>query len=213
MYLNLALFGDNFNISDVDINYVARNMGQSIRHELIHASHFEKRKTKQKISRLAAKSRFEREGEIPDSENRRKYLSSKIEIDAYAHQFAEEILSNYGKEEALSIIRGNIDFLNLDLSDEIKEYFIYFSNMRVLNRLRGKIYSNIISLTDRKIYEIDKKYSKVAYTKEAYEIGTSKNLFLDRPSTHGGWPEGEYEPPVMKRIENWLKKMKMIYED
>ena len=47
---------------------------------------------------------------------------------------------------------------------------------------------------------------------ETYEIGTEKNLYLDKPSTHGGWPEGEYDPPVNKQISNWLKSMKLLKE-
>ena len=45
---------------------------------------------------------------------------------------------------------------------------------------------------------------------EAYEVGTEKNLYLDQPSTHGGWPEGEYDPPVNKQILSWMRKMKLV---
>ena len=49
-----------------------------------------------------------------------------------------------------------------------------------------------------------------SYPEDAYEAGNEKNLYLDRSSTHGGWPEGEYNPPVMKQISKWLKSMKMM---
>ena len=49
-----------------------------------------------------------------------------------------------------------------------------------------------------------------SYPEDAYEVGNEKNLYLDRSSTHGGWPEGEYDPPVMKQISKWLKSMKMM---
>ena len=45
---------------------------------------------------------------------------------------------------------------------------------------------------------------------EAYVLGTKKNLMLDRESQHGGWPEGEYDPPVNKRIYDYLKSLGMI---
>ena len=51
-----------------------------------------------------------------------------------------------------------------------------------------------------------------SYPDETYETGTEKNLYLDKPSTHGGWPEGEYDPPVNKQISNWLKSMKLLKE-
>ena len=45
---------------------------------------------------------------------------------------------------------------------------------------------------------------------ESYVLGTKKNLMLDIPTQHGGWPEGEYDPPVNKRIYDYLKSMGMI---
>jgi hypothetical protein len=55
------------------------------------------------------------------------------------------------------------------------------------------------------------KYSG-SHPEESYEIGTDKNLYLDKPSTHGGWPEGEYSPTVNKQISSWLKSMKLLKE-
>jgi len=45
---------------------------------------------------------------------------------------------------------------------------------------------------------------------ESYMLGTKKNLMLDIPTQHGGWPEGEYSPPVNKRIYDYLKSLGMI---
>jgi hypothetical protein len=217
MYLNMGLFDDSFNISDIDENKVARVAGSIIRHELIHALQYEKRRKKQKTTRISAKDRYEAEGEIVDSENRPRYLGSRIEIDAYAHQFAEELLSTYGKEEALNILRGQRDLSALDLSSELKEYFIDFGKRKSTTILKKKIYDNIMDLSSRGIYERKKRKKKKknkkvrgSYPEDSYEIGNVKNLMLNRKSTHGGWPEGEYDPPVMTRIANWLKDMEMI---
>lgn len=35
-------------------------------------------------------------------------------------------------------------------------------------------------------------------------------MHLDKPSSHGGWPEGEYEPSVNDQISSWFKSMKMM---
>jgi hypothetical protein len=40
-----------------------------------------------------------------------------------------------------------------------------------------------------------------------------KNLYLDRPFSVGGWPEGEYDPPVNVRISNYLKSMGLLDRD
>jgi hypothetical protein len=45
-----------------------------------------------------------------------------------------------------------------------------------------------------------------------YGLATRKNMFLDRPTSHGGWPEGEYDPPVNDRIYGYLKSMGLIQE-
>ncbi len=47
---------------------------------------------------------------------------------------------------------------------------------------------------------------------EMYGLANRKNMFLDRPTSHGGWPEGEYDPPVNDRIYNYLHSMGLIQE-
>lgn len=51
-----------------------------------------------------------------------------------------------------------------------------------------------------------------SYPEEQYSAATRKKMFLDRPTSHGGWPEGEYDPPVKDRIYGWYKKMGMMPE-
>lgn len=51
-----------------------------------------------------------------------------------------------------------------------------------------------------------------SHPEEHYVTATRKRMFLDRPTSHGGWPEGEYDPPVADRIYGWYKKMKMMPE-
>lgn len=48
---------------------------------------------------------------------------------------------------------------------------------------------------------------------ERYGLGTRKSLYLDRPTSHGGWPEGEYDPPINDRIFNYLKDMGLVQEE
>lgn len=220
MYLNLVIFGEDFNVNDIDTRDMSLDAARVIRHELIHTLHYEKRRVKQGISRVQAKERFEDEGEIVDSADRPRYLSSRIEIDAYSHQFAEELLSRYGRDTALDILRGSEDMDDLDISDELREYLFDFDDPLLLKRLKKKIYSAIIDLTERDIYEA-KKRKKKSYSgtrpEDAYMKGTKKNLYLDKPSSHGGWPSGPSKSftsnkPVMKQISSWLENMKMLEE-
>lgn len=43
-----------------------------------------------------------------------------------------------------------------------------------------------------------------------FDLANKKNLNLDVRSSHGGWPQGEYEPRVNDIIYNWMKDMKLI---
>jgi hypothetical protein len=51
-----------------------------------------------------------------------------------------------------------------------------------------------------------------SHPEEHYSLATRKNLHLDKPTSHGGWPEGEYDPPVNDRIYGYLKSMGLIRE-
>lgn len=50
---------------------------------------------------------------------------------------------------------------------------------------------------------------------QRYVKATDKNLFLDRPTSHGGWPEGPsrgaYDStPVNKKISGYLKSLGLL---
>jgi hypothetical protein len=49
MYLNMAIFDDDFDISDISPPAVASKIGSIIRHELIHALQYDKRKRVKKL--------------------------------------------------------------------------------------------------------------------------------------------------------------------
>lgn len=223
MYINLGTFGSSFNIEDINPGNVSSKVSRIIRHELVHADQFEKRRKNQNISRVSAKEKYEKEGDIPELGAKRDlYLGSKIEIDAYALEFAEELLEKFGKERSLSILRGGEDLSSLSLSDQLKEYLVDFSDREFTKRLKGKVYSNIIDLTDREIYSESKKKKKNksvsgSQPEETYESSTIKDLYLDRPTSHGGWPEGPSksytsDKPVNKQIADYLKSMGLVEE-
>jgi SOS response regulatory protein OraA/RecX len=101
-----------------------------------------------------AKKFFEDEGEIViDASDRKEYLSSNMEIDAYAHEFAETLLRNYGKERAISILRTANEVDDLPIPDQLQEYFDGVVDEKQFRKLVGKVYSNIIELSQRGIVE------------------------------------------------------------
>ena len=72
---------------------------------------------------------------------------------------------------------------------------------------------------DSQVNETKKKKKKKSkkYVEKTYKLGTKKSLDLNKPTSHGGWPEGPSKSytsnkPVNKQISDWLKGMSMISE-
>ena len=150
--LSVGLFGNEFNVDDVSPVSIAAKTARLVRHELIHTTQVEKRRKSQKISRSAAAKKYTEEGETPGTTDRKSYLSAKIEVDAYAHEIAEELLSKLGPNDALDLLRGRIDPARMDLADQTKEYFVDFANEPFTVRLKKKVYAQIMDLISRGIY-------------------------------------------------------------
>jgi len=160
-YLYLMPVSEDYDLSMINGSVLSKKIGNIMRHEIIHSQQFEKRRKNQKVSRNVAKDRFEAEGEIPSNTAPRKdYLSSKIEIDAYAHELAEELLQKVGKEKALEVLRGKININSLNLSDQFIEYFKNVPGEDSTIRLKKKMYSHIMDLTQRGLYD---HYERVIY--------------------------------------------------
>jgi hypothetical protein len=157
MYLHLAPTDSTFDPGDVNPSVIAANIGRKIRHEIVHTQQFEKRRRKERISRQTAKERYEAEGDIPSEDAPRpQYLGSGMEIDAYAHEFAEELLDMFGKHKALNIIRRNPssdELKALALSDTLVEYLAEYGSESFTKKLLGKIYTQILDMVKRGLYE------------------------------------------------------------
>jgi len=154
MNLNLGTYGDNFSTSDINPSILAQNIGKLIRHELIHLYQLEDRRKNQRTSRLSALKAYRNEGEIPSSSSSREdYLSSKIEIDAYAHELAEELLQLTDRSTALDVLRGVKKVSMIPgTSDQFKEYLVDNAKSSFTRRLKRKMYGHIIDLTAKGLY-------------------------------------------------------------
>ena len=157
MFIHLAPVDETYNPSDVNPNVLASKIARIARHELVHSQQFEKRRRKQKTSRMAAKKKYEDEGQIPPEDApRHQYLGSHIEVDAYAHEFAEELLDLLGKDKAMDVVRTrySADALKkLGVSDTLVEYLDDYADDAFTKKLRGKIFSQMTDMINRGIYE------------------------------------------------------------
>jgi hypothetical protein len=65
-------------------------------------------------------------------------------------------------------------------------------------------------LVRSKLRMIVEKSDAGSNPEENYSFATRKNMHLDKPMMIGGWPEGEYEPPVQDRLVKWYKDMGLM---
>jgi hypothetical protein len=74
-------------------------------------------------------------------------------------------------------------------------------------------------ISEEVLLERKRRFSNAgSHPDERYETATDKNMFLDRPSSHGGWPEGPSRSayknvPVNKQISDYLKSLGILSED
>ena len=153
--LHMATFSEDFDPSDVNPDSISRQVARVIRHEAIHAEQLKKRSKNQKISRKRAKEAFVDQGLIPGAseDTRVDYLSSHIEIDAYAHEIAEELYDLAGYEGALDILRNKKKVLDYPVSDQTKEYLYDYANEDFTFKLIKKIYTHLEDFHKSKVLE------------------------------------------------------------
>ena len=133
-------------IPELDPAALVRHISQTVRHELVHWNQMKK----QAVSKggLTDTEAFEEmlndPRQIPDEESGTvaDYLRSHIEIDAHAHDGAEEMLAVYGEEGAKDQLRRGFDMLDPKLPNAIKHYYDVLSkDDPTLDKLKSKMYS------------------------------------------------------------------------
>ena len=149
--LNMSLFDDSFNDDDVNAQRIARKGAAILRHEIVHLQQVAARAESEGISLLDAFENFKKEPKSipPSGAGRQRYIKSHIEVDAHAHQAADELLSLYGKKEALRLISKTVDFedLGVDLPHAIEDYLIDNPSGKTARQFRKKAYEYIESIS------------------------------------------------------------------
>lgn len=153
--LHMATFSDEFNPDDVNSSSISRQVARIIRHEVIHADQLDKRSKNQNISRKKAKKAYQDQGLVPGpgEDTRTQYLSSHIEIDAYAHEIAEELYDLAGYEGALDILRNKKKVLDYPVSEQTKEYLYDYADEDFSFKLVKKVYTHLENFKNSKVLE------------------------------------------------------------
>ena len=126
-----------------------RELAEVLRHELIHSEQLKKQMLKKRISRKKAeKEREEDPLQSPKDQSEEAYFSSHPEIDAYAHQVAEELIRKHSKEWALKYLSMSPDNPKLPWSVKMLAPFQNIKSKKLLDRFRKKVYAYIEALDD-----------------------------------------------------------------
>ena len=133
-------------IPELNSSALVRHISQTVRHELVHWSQMKKQAASK--GGLSDTEAFEEmlndPKQIPDSETStvEDYLHSHIEIDAHAHDGAEEMLAVYGEEGAMDRLRSGFDLTDPKLPNAVRHYYeILPKDDPTLDKLKGKMYS------------------------------------------------------------------------
>ena len=146
MILMLGDEDSGFNAADVDPAAITRHISQTVRHELVHYTQMKKQSLNKGLydDSKAFEEMLQDPSQIPSSGKIEDYLRSHIEIDAHAHDGAEELLAVYGKEKSLDMLRHGFDTSDSKMPNAIKHYFNYLpEGDATLTKLRKKLYSYI----------------------------------------------------------------------
>lgn len=171
VFLELRPLAEDYNLSEFKPEVFAKIMAMTINHEIVHYQQLKKQAEKKGLSDADAWHELQCDleqtdytdpewykelcgKELPkgyfDVPGRERYLRSHIEIDAFAHEAAEQLINSYGEEEAINVIRKlkPVDIEKYpEISDIIKDYAEVFSaNPKILNKFRKKTYQQIIRM-------------------------------------------------------------------
>jgi len=135
-------------VPDLDSGALVRHVAQTVRHELVHWNQMKKQATNR--GGLTDTEAFEEmlndPKQIPSAEESTvtDYLRAHIEIDAHAHDGAEELLAVYGEEGAMDILRGNIDLNDPKLPNTLTHYHeVLPDDDATLHKLYSKMFTYI----------------------------------------------------------------------
>ena len=177
VWLEFRPISEDFDLEEFDSGELVKKISTTLNHELVHYYQLKKQAASKRLSDMDAyremvcdteqtpvndpdqyRKLCGKEPPEEDGDEREIYLSRHGEIDAFAHEAAEELLDKYGREEALNAIR-KMTPVDIDkypeISDVVKDYGKYLKdNPEELNKFRKKLYQQIQKQSEPKLEEI-----------------------------------------------------------
>ena len=129
VWLEFRPISGDFNMKELNSGELAKKISTTINHELVHYNQLKKQSANKGISEEDAWEELLADPKQMDQTGTRGgYLTRHIEVDAFAHEAAEELLDKYSAEEAMDLIKRKdaevegvvADYVNT-LKDQPKE--------------------------------------------------------------------------------------------
>ena len=158
IWLEFRPVSEDFNLSDLDSSELTATISRTINHELVHYNQLKKQAVSKGVSEEEAweqmlcdpkqvppsdpeefKKRCGKDAPA-DKDGRSAYLTSHIEVDAYAHEAAEQLLAKYSPEEALQLIKTRDSKLDGVVGDYLQ---VLGDQPKELNKFWKKLYTQI----------------------------------------------------------------------
>ena len=141
VWIELRPISEEFNMDDLNPGELARKISTTINHELVHYNQLKKQAESKGISdEDAFEEMMNDPKQMDQSKTRAGYLSRHIEVDAFAHEAAEELLDKYSAEEALDIISRK----NPDVGGVVADYVDALGDQpEELQKFWKKLYTQI----------------------------------------------------------------------
>ena len=169
VFLQFRPISEDFNFEDLNPEELAKKISTTLNHELVHYFQLKKQAQSKGLTddeafyamkcdpKQVSPREFESDeeyrklcGKEPEQHGgteREVYLSRHGEIDAYAHEAAEQLLDKYTTEEALDAIRSMtpVDIEKYpEISSVVKDYGeVLKDKPEELNKFRKKLYQQI----------------------------------------------------------------------
>ena len=137
-----------YSLNDLDINTMVKKISTTINHELVHYRQLKKQAKNKGLSDIEAYREMVYDPkQIPTTDDRKTYLTRHGEIDAYAHEAAEQLIDAYGVQKSLKSIK-NLSPVDIKKYPEISTVVLDYAEVlkddpTELNKFRKKLYQQI----------------------------------------------------------------------
>jgi len=146
IWLEFRPVADDYDMSALNAKELVRIISRTINHELVHYNQLKKQAVSKNISEEEAwEELMEDPKQLTKSSNYGDYISLHNEIDAFAHEAAEQLLDMYSPEQALDLLKRG----DSDLEGIVGEYRKHLKrDSKEFKKFLSVVYSNIENMKE-----------------------------------------------------------------